>query len=430
MTKTPKFDFDSSSFQKARLAVIGVGGAGGNAVATMVERNVENVIHMVANTDIQALERSPVPIQLQLGEDLTKGLGAGGNPAIGTAAAEESLGLLEKHIDGVNMLFITAGMGGGTGTGAAPVIAHRAMEKKILTVGIVTRPFRFEGRRREEAALAGIEKMKESVNTLIVIPNQRLLELDDSDMSVLESFKRADDVLVNAVRGISDLITTAGYVNVDFADVRSIMSNMGMAIMGSGASSGADRALTAARQAISSPLLDNMDIRGAKGVLVNVTGSSNLSLREMDEAVSYIQESADPQANFIFGYVIDEELKDEVKVTVVATGFSGEAGGQQRDERIRRRRVFQADLPQVPAAPPRERVEVRSRVDAEATRTITNVAKTGLPELPRLDDLEASSFDRQFVGPAVGRPDDVSIPSYRRRVAQQAGRTGNSGDLE
>lgn len=431
MADKMKFDFDPGNYRAARLAVIGVGGAGGNAVGTMVERNVENVTHIVANTDVQALEKSRVTLQLQLGEQLTRGLGAGGNPAVGMKAAEESLGSLEEHIRDVDMLFITAGMGGGTGTGAAPVIARKATEMGILTVGVVTRPFRFEGRRREDAAMEGIEEMKDSVNTLIVIPNQRLLELEEADLSVVESFKRADDVLVNAVRGISDLITTAGYVNVDFADVRAIMSNMGMAIMGSGMAAGPDRALAAARQAISSPLLDDLDIRGAKGVLVNITGSSSLSLREVDEAVGYIQESADPQANFIFGYVIDEELRDQVKVTVVATGFSGEASGQQRDERIRRRRVFQADLPQMPAAPPRQQTGVRPRVmDSEATRTATNAAKAALPELPKLNDLEASlSGYKRFIEPEAGE-DLISIPSYRRRVPQPNGTKKNGRDTE
>jgi cell division protein FtsZ len=427
MSNELKFDFDPISYRTARLAVIGVGGAGGNAVGTMVEQNVENVIHMISNTDVQALERSKVPIQIQLGDQLTRGLGAGGNPNVGMKAAEESLDELAEHIKNVDMLFVTAGMGGGTGTGAAPVIARKATEMGILTVGVVTRPFRFEGRNREMLANQGIEAMKDAVNTLIVIPNQRLLELEEADLSILESFRKADEVLVNAVRGISDLITTAGYVNVDFADVRAIMSNMGMAIMGSGTSSGPDRALAAAREAISSPLLDNLNIQGAKGVLVNVTGSSTLSLREVDEAVGYIQESADPQANFIFGYVIDEDMRDAVKVTVVATGFSGEpADTQGRDERIRRRRSFQEEL-DIPAHIRQQGNRNRS----ESRQAVASSVKSTLPELPGISAFDTPPAQRptaaganggykRFIEPEIN-DELISIPSYRRRVPQHNG---------
>ncbi len=410
-----KFDFDADTYKAARLAVVGVGGAGGNAVGTMVERNVENVNLMIANTDIQALERSKVPIQVQIGEQLTRGLGAGGNPNVGMKAAEESVAVIEENIRDVDMLFITAGMGGGTGTGAAPIIARKATEMGILTVGVVTRPFRFEGRNREKMANQGIEALKESVNTLIVIPNQKLLELEESNLGIVDAFKRADDVLVNAVRGISDLITTAGYVNVDFADVRAIMANMGMAIMGSASASGPERSLEAARQAISSPLLDNLDIKGAKGVLVNVSGSSNLSLQEVDEAVGFIQESADPEADFIFGYVIDESLGDSVKVTVVATGFQAPADNE-RVERARRRRSFQEnlDIPAWVRHKGRERTDVRQQnaeqpppIPAELSRV--QKAEATAPTLPGALDLDF--FE-----------DQISIPTYRRRESLRRSR--------
>lgn len=427
-----KFEFDNSSFRAAKLAVIGVGGAGGNAVGSMVEQDVTNVTLMVANTDVQVLERSKAPIHLQLGEALTRGLGAGGNPVVGQNAAEESLTTIEDTLQDVDMLFVTAGMGGGTGTGAAPVIAAKAREMGILTVGVVTRPFRFEGRSRELVADQGVEAMLQSVNTLVVIPNQKLLELDDDDLTMIEAFRKADDVLVGAVRGISDLITTSGYVNVDFADVKTIMMNMGMAIMGSGASSGPERAIEAARQAVSSPLLDNLSIKGAKGVLVNVTGSSNLGLREVDEAVSYIQESADPKATFIFGYVVDESLGDMVKVTVVATGFADEDG--ERAERSDRRRRFQEnfDVPARLRRPKREEaapnVARRAEPTIEAAPVAMAMAPSAAPSAldakptgPLGSDLPlfGESASRRFMGIELAE-EEFSIPSFRRREAPRA----------
>jgi len=413
-----KFDFDPVSYRAAKLAVIGVGGAGGNAVGSMIESNVENVVHMICNTDMQALERSKVPVQVQLGDKLTRGLGAGGDPNVGMAAAEESLELIEEYIRDVDMLFVTAGMGGGTGTGAASVVARKAMDMGILTVGVVTRPFRFEGPNREKLANQGIQALKESVNTLIVIPNQRLLDLEEADLSILQTFKKADDVLVNAVRGISDLITTAGYVNVDFADVRAIMSNMGMAIMGTGSAVGEERAVEAARAAISSPLLDDLDINGAKGVLVNITGSSTLSLREVDEAVGYIQETADPDANFIFGYVIDESVGDSVNVTVIATGFPDTDMPKvdiERDNRIARRRAFQGNL-DIPA-----HIRNAERTH-EGTSVLSSTPQRSRPQpMEVADELEAttslpepSPVIDQFVEPAVSE-EQISIPSFRRR---------------
>lgn len=430
-----KFDFDPVSYRAAKLAVVGVGGAGGNAVGSMIESNVENVVHMICNTDVQALERSKVPVQIQLGDKLTRGLGAGGDPNVGMAAAEESLEVIEEYIRDVDMLFVTAGMGGGTGTGAAAVVARKAMDMGILTVGVVTRPFRFEGPNREKLANQGIQALKESVNTLIVIPNQRLLDLEEADLSILQTFKKADEVLVNAVRGISDLITTAGYVNVDFADVRSIMSNMGMAIMGTGSAVGEERAVEAARAAISSPLLDDLDINGAKGVLVNITGSSTLSLREVDEAVGYIQETADPDANFIFGYVIDEAVGDSVNVTVIATGFPDKDGTNvERDSRIARRKAFQGNL-DIPAhirnsserthegsrvlsaTPVRRRpqpVELADELDLTTEVMEVETANTKATTTEKASFPEPSSIMSQFVEPSVSE-EQISIPSFRRR---------------
>ena len=327
---------DELSFRSAKLAVLGAGGAGSNAVTSMMEADVKNVSFIVANTDVQALERSKVALQIQLGESLTRGLGAGGYPKVGQKAAEESLAVIEEMIQGVDMLFVTAGMGGGTGTGAAPVIAQKAMDMGILTVGVVTKPFNFEGQKRMNTALEGVKELKSCVNTLVVIPNQKLLDIDGGNLGFVEAFKEADNVLVGAVRGISDLITTAGYVNVDFADVKSIMSNMGMAIMGTGLGSGTNRAMDAARMAISSPLLDDLSIEGARGVLINVTGSTQLRASEVDEAVTYIQQSADPQASVIFGYVVDDTMEDSVQVTVIATGFPDEANDSESPTRGRR----------------------------------------------------------------------------------------------
>ena len=315
-----EFDFDETSFRQARLAVIGVGGGGGNALNHMYQADVDQVAFMIANTDIQALETSPVQMKIQLGGTTTKGLGAGANPNVGREAANESKEQIADMLRGIDMLFITVGLGGGTGTGAAPVIAQVARDMGILTVAVVTKPFSFEGRQRSMVAAQGLTQLAEIVNTLIVIPNERLLNIVP-DLSFREGFKHADLVLVNAVRGISDLITQAGYVNVDFADVKAIMGNSGYALMGTGRASGEERAIVATQSAIESPLLDDISIEGAQGILVNVTGSSNVSLREVSDAASYIHEAAGGDAQIIFGLVEDESLGDEIKVTVIATGF-------------------------------------------------------------------------------------------------------------
>ncbi len=314
------FEFDLDHGQYANIKVVGCGGGGSNAVNRMISAGLQGVQFVALNTDAQALILSEASLKIQLGEKLTKGLGAGSNPDIGQRSAEESRDEIRRAIEGADMVFITAGMGGGTGTGAAPVVAEIARELHALTVGVVTKPFSFEGRRRQQQAEHGIEILKAKVDTLITIPNDRLLQVIEKRTSMLEAFKIADDVLRQGVQGISDLITVPGLINLDFADVRTIMTEAGSALMGIGQATGDDRALNAAKQAIASPLLE-ASIEGAKGVLLSVTGSSNLGLMEVNEAAQIIWEAADPEANVIFGAVIDENLKDELRVTVIATGF-------------------------------------------------------------------------------------------------------------
>ena len=305
----------------ARIKVIGIGGGGGNAVNTMIGSKLSGVDFMVANTDAQSLEASQAPVRIQLGGTVTKGLGAGANPEIGRRAALEDQEKIREYLEGSDMIFITAGMGGGTGTGGAPVLARVAREVGALTVGVVTKPFIFEGKKRMRQAEEGIEELKASVDTLIVIPNQRLLSIAAKTTTMLEAFHKADDVLLQAVRGISDLIITPGLINLDFADVRTVMAEMGLALMGAAVASGENRAIEAAQKAISSPLLEDISIQGARGVLINITGGPDLCLHEVNEAASMIQEEAHDDANIIFGAVIDESLTDEIRITVIATGF-------------------------------------------------------------------------------------------------------------
>ncbi len=304
----------------AQIRVVGVGGGGSNAVNRMIEEGIIGVSFISVNTDAQALMLSQAPTRVRIGDKLTRGLGVGGNPELGRKAAEESADELYEVLRGSDMVFIAAGMGGGTGTGAAPVIARIAREMNALTIGVVTRPFSFEGKRRAEAAAAGIEALKEHVDTLIVIPNDRLLEIVEKRVSLNNAFRMADDVLRQGIQGISELITVPGMINLDFADVRAVMSEGGAALMAVGRASGDNRAVEAAQQAISSRLLD-ITIDGARGILFNVTGGLNLSLHEVNEAASIIKETAHPDVNLIFGAVIDESMQDEIRITVIATGF-------------------------------------------------------------------------------------------------------------
>ena len=316
------FEFDSLAEQKANLKVIGVGGAGGNAVNRMIQAGMKGVDFMVINTDAQDLENNAAENKIQIGKNLTRGLGAGAKSEIGRDAIESDKDAVKSLIEGADMVFITAGMGGGTGTGAAPRVAQIAREMGVLTVGIVTLPFNFEGPKRMNRGLAGITELRKVCDTLISIPNQKLMSVVDKNTTVVEAFKLADSVLHHASKGISDLINVHGLVNLDFADVETIMKNMGEAVIGTGTAKGEERAVLAAQQAISSPLLDNASISGAQGVLVNITGGSDLAIMEVDQATNIIFEEAGQGANIIFGAVIDPDLKDEIMVTVIATGFN------------------------------------------------------------------------------------------------------------
>jgi cell division protein FtsZ len=331
----------------AKIKVIGVGDGGGNAINTMVAAHLDGVEFIAANTDHQALAANKAQVKVQLGQSLTRGLGAGADPDRGRQAALEERDRIAELLDGADMVFVTAGMGGGTGTGGAPVIASIAKGMGALTVGVVTKPFLFEGNRRRKQAEQGLADLKASVDTLITIPNQRLITVAGENMSFAEAFKRADEVLLNAVQGISDLITVHGVVNVDFADVRTIMCDQGQALMGTGRGSGAQRAVEAMQGAISSPLLEDISLDGATGLLINITGGPSLTLHEVNEAATLAQSAADPEANIIFGSVIDERLDEEVKITIIATGFGN------RDAPARASRPRQVAIPatEVKAAP-------------------------------------------------------------------------------
>ena len=323
------FEFDSLAEQKANLKVIGVGGAGGNAVNRMIQAGMKGVDFMVINTDAQDLENNAAENKIQIGKNLTRGLGAGAKSEIGRDAIESDKDAVKSLIEGADMVFITAGMGGGTGTGAAPRVAQIAREMGVLTVGIVTLPFNFEGPKRMNRGLEGITELRKVCDTLISIPNQKLMSVVDKNTTVVEAFKLADSVLHHASKGISDLINVHGLVNLDFADVETIMKNMGEAIIGTGTAKGEERAVLAAQQAISSPLLDNASISGAQGVLVNITGGSDLAIMEVDQATNIIFEEAGQGANIIFGAVIDPSLNDEIMVTVIATGFNHKSSSDE-----------------------------------------------------------------------------------------------------
>ena len=320
MTFSIEFADEQQEYQ-ARIKVIGCGGSGGNAVNTMINFGLEGVEFIVVNTDAQALNNNAAPTRLNIGNAVTRGLGAGADPERGRKAAMEDHARIKELITGADMVFITAGMGGGTGTGAAPVIAQLAREEGALTVGVVTKPFLFEGRQRSRRAELGLQQLGETVDTLITIPNQKLLMLGEDDLSFVDAFRKADEVLYQAVKGISDLITQNGIVNVDFADVKTVMNSMGRALMGTGIAKGQNRARLAAEMAVSSPLLDDISVDGATGVLINIVGGPDLKMREIQEAASLVQEQAHEDANIIFGASIDEQLGENVKVTVIATGF-------------------------------------------------------------------------------------------------------------
>ena len=400
------FEIVEQNSLTARIKVIGIGGGGGNAVNTMIGARLGGVDFMVANTDAQSLEASQAPIRIQLGSMVTKGLGAGANPEIGRRAALEDQETIKEYLEGSDMIFITAGMGGGTGTGGAPVLARLAREVGALTVGVVTKPFIFEGRKRMRQAEEGIEELKRSVDTLIVIPNQRLLSIAAKTTTMLEAFHKADDVLLQAVRGISDLIITPGLINLDFADVRTVMAEMGLALMGASSATGENRAIEAAQKAISSPLLEDISIQGARGVLINITGGPDLCLHEVNEAASMIQEEAHDDANIIFGAVIDETLTDEIRITVIATGF-----GETKEEK----KAAPASLPNVPniaAATPKNRkvVHLGTIVDDLDTPTWQR-KKTGSDEVETVT-LKPNNFE--FIN-NQDDDDKYDIPTFLRR---------------
>jgi cell division protein FtsZ len=325
-------EFDEMQEKGPKIKVIGVGGGGGNAVGNMIKQGIASVEFIVANTDCQALAANAAEIKLQLGQGCTKGLGAGAKPEVGASAAKESIDRIEELLLGADMVFIAAGMGGGTGTGAGPIIADVARRLGALTVGVVTKPFLFEGKRRLKLAEKGVETLKQSVDTLIVVPNNRLLQLADEQTSMLDAFRMADQVLFNAVKGISDIITQQGIVNVDFADAISVMSDQGMALMGIGTASGEGRAIKAAQKAISSPLLEDVSVDGAMGILVNVTGGPSLTLHEVNAAIELITDAAHEDANIIFGYVVDPERDEEVSITVIATGFDNNRSQKKQEQ--------------------------------------------------------------------------------------------------
>ncbi|HTJ85033.1 MAG TPA: cell division protein FtsZ [Polyangiaceae bacterium] len=326
---------DDQSGYDARIKVIGVGGSGGNAVNTMMNFGLEGVEFIVVNTDAQALNASLAPNKIHIGSSVTRGLGAGADPEKGRKAALEDVTRLKELLSGADMVFVTAGMGGGTGTGAAPVIAQLAREEGCLTVGVVTKPFMFEGKQRSRRAEIGLSMLTEQVDTLVTIPNQKLLSLGDEELSFVEAFRKADEVLYQAIKGISDLITQNGLVNVDFADVKTVMANMGRALMGTGCAKGQGRARLAADTAVNSPLLDNLSVEGAMGVLINIVGGPDMKMKEIEEAASFIQEQAHEDANIIFGAAVDENMGDMMKVTVIATGFDRPAEYEMQATAVR-----------------------------------------------------------------------------------------------
>lgn len=388
----------------AKIKVIGVGGGGCNAVNTMIRAGLSGVEYVVANTDAQALAANLAPTKIQLGTDLTKGLGAGANPEVGRKAALDDYERLSEIIEGSDMVFITAGMGGGTGTGAAPVIAKLAKELGALTVGVVTKPFIFEGKKRFRQAEAGIQVLEESVDSLITIPNQRLLYIAGENLSLVDTFKRADEVLLNAVRGISDLINHTGHINADFADVKTVMANKGLSLMGTGTCEGPDRAIKAATEAISSPLLEDITIDGATGIIINITGNESLTMHETNEAVTLIMEAADEDAEIIFGTVIDDSMEDAVKVTVIATGLGGmervrvgEAPTQQKPAVASMREEVRMEAPRYQEAP---RVEAAPVVREEVRESRVETRQ----EAPRMEAApvrEERIFEEDEVAPEV-----------------------------
>lgn len=407
ISEQPLFDFAGDAYHNAKIKVIGIGGGGGNAVSAMINYAIKGVEFIVCNTDSQALSRSKVSVKMQIGNSITRGLGAGANPEIGRKAAIEDTESITSMLEGSDMVFVTAGLGGGTGTGAAPIIASIAKNLGALTVGVVTKPFMFEGSKRMRYAEEGLEELGKSVDTLITIPNQRLMGIVDKNTSLMEAFGTADTVLCNAVKGISNLITVPGLVNLDFADVQTIMSEMGQALMGSGMSSGENRATEAAQKAIHSPLLEDTSIEGAKGILINVTAGEDVTLFEINEAATVVQKSAHPDANIIFGAVVDPALKNEMFVTVIATGFNHSAGMESNSK------PYIAPQIKKPVEKAEAKPEMKPEVEekqAEAVQNTGNVSKIPVKQNEErkksLVSLDLSEF-----------ADELDIPTFIRNQA-------------
>jgi cell division protein FtsZ len=439
-----RISFNEEPRNDAKIKVIGVGGGGGNAVNRMIDAGVEGIEFIVANTDLQALRMSHAPVKLQLGVKLTNGLGAGANPEVGRKAALEDSDKIIEALEGADMVFVTTGLGGGTGTGAAPIIASLAVEMGALTVAVVTKPFSFEGKRRMSQAERGIQELMDSVDTTIVIPNEKLLAVAEN-AGFFESFRIADDILRQGVQGISDIITIPGIINRDFADVKTIMAGMGYAVMGTATASGQMRTIEAAQRAISSPLLEAGAIDGARGILINITGSTSLKLAEVQQACGIIQSAAHEDANIIFGAVMDEKMKDAVKITVIATGFRGVTSGRQRHDVVRNsfaaRHDEALDFPE-PTRMPEPRPEPRGEIsDMEdnnmPTRIMADVSEEvgdDRPYMPEPTPIEMMHNDRgadvipvdsmrsAFPAPMANNyepanypQDDLDVPAFMRK---------------
>ncbi len=415
---------DDQSGYEARIKVIGCGGSGGNAVNTMINFGLEGVEFIVVNTDAQALAAGLAPNKVQIGGSVTRGLGAGADPDKGRKAALEDVTRLKEMISGADMVFVTAGMGGGTGTGAAPVIAQLAREEGCLTVGVVTKPFLFEGKQRSRRAEVGLAMLAEHVDTLVTIPNQKLLALGDEELSFVEAFRKADEVLYQAIKGISDLITQSGLVNVDFADVKTVMASMGRALMGTGCAKGQGRARLAAETAVNSPLLDDLSVEGATGVLINIVGGPDMKMKEIEEAASYIQEQAHEDANIIFGAAVDENMGDLMKVTVIATGFDRplEAELHPAASAVRTLPSHQPHALGAPHAHVREQAMTQERFERAAPASARSLgARSVLP--PELAPMEPAPSGRAPHGEPPHTHREAAAPS-RRAPARELGASG------
>jgi cell division protein FtsZ len=432
---------------KPKIAVIGVGGAGGNAIANMINARVEGVDFIVANTDAQALNASPAEYRIQLGPEITQGLGAGSRPEVGRAAAEETIERVKEALQGAHMCFIAAGMGGGTGTGAAPVIARAARELNILTVGVVTKPFLFEGSRRMRSADSGISELQEHVDTLIVIPNQNLFLVANPNTTFKEAFLLADEVLQQGVRGITDLMVMPGLINLDFADVRSVMHEMGKAMMGTGEAEGDGRALEAAERAISNPLLDGVSMQGAKGVIISITGGEDMRLMEVDEAANHIREMVDPDANIIWGSAFNDTLNGKIRVSVVATGIDQDGAGSapaRASSYEQRAPARPATVFAAPAAAPEPEPEPEPEVAEVETEEEALELSSPVEETAGNDELELTASEAEDVAEEEAEPEvqggsssfrssifgsgDKSADTLDLSEAEQAGSDGSSGN--